>query len=191
MANFGPRVFHALARAVDLDDNLTFREATDLSEVGLSDPGPEGEKAKKDLDNFKNALFKLIMLRMRNYTQNLGRTKTEIYQKAKLGIPINVTLWLNDGVLHGHENMAALSGIDLSILQVRSSLFEDPFDGLYSDSKDLIEFIPIQTLACGSNPNLEAIFKQKRRDGVAVVDDAGNPVDDEIWRELWSDPDGG
>lgn len=65
MADFGPRVFHALAHLADCDKNNTFKTQSDVEAFGF----PKEERGKnvvETVETLKNAIFKTLMLRVRN-----------------------------------------------------------------------------------------------------------------------------
>ncbi len=170
MAEFGPKVFHALSHCVEVQqvlgvtpsrDRIRFAKV-DPTEVGLEEKGAgRAPSSAEDIESFKNALFKLFMLRARN---ELAALPEDQRQDARdKGIDVTVTLNLSNSLIHqipqGEPgvNRVVVRPSGLDTMTISPAAGGNPIEN--EDIKNVIGLIErSQAMACGSNNNFRKVF---------------------------------
>lgn len=140
MANFGPDVLGALAFLGDKYLNDTFETQHDPCRLGFHervDPNdPTSLRTEEGIELFKNAIFKILMLRARN----------DLIHRAQNSLPtkecgLSIKLTFDSNVVHPGQQIIPSIRID-----------PDDIDAIYQENiiKDAIKSAEALNLACGS-----------------------------------------
>lgn len=161
MADFGPRVFHALARTVDKSDRHTyFSSMGDVKQAGLNRMTHDMIDDRKiftttAIRRLKNALFKLVMLTTRDTLfkdwKDNGPSSGEVY--------VDIRFTLGDQFVHP-DQMAVIDNIKVSFLGggISGKRHTTKAKDLEVDTEEVIGNISYLAAACGPKQNLSKIF---------------------------------
>jgi len=175
MAEFGPKVFHALGMYADKKRNNGFETALP-SDVGLSESKPNGEpitdaELAEQIEKVKNAFFKVIMFRVRNTMMSLGENKTKTILTENGGLPITLTLTFSDRAIHAWKEAddEETAKLKLSLLEVRGIRAQPELWDL-PDMHDIYRSFNTLAMACGSGPQFDEKLSKKLEDGEVIND---------------------
>jgi len=178
MAEFGPKIFHALGMYGDKERNSETFLTASPSMVGLN---PDNNKTLEEdiaseIEVFKNSIFKLLMFRARNMTARLGEEATNRLLDEAGVIPVNLTLYLGPDSIHPNKS-------GLRTLEVRNLIVSPD----YWDSKDtekILQSIKTQALACAPQKSLDAALENSYKNGAPVLNE-DEQERDPIYADLW------